>query len=96
SKCLEVKERSDAVIKDEHVKKIGKIKEAIASIFPFLGLGLGIYLGMRPEYQHTLNNLIDTYFTGGQAPVWSLTMIWGVFGIFAGSFISTVINTFLK
>lgn len=69
-----------------------KMRKILTTLLTFIGLGVGIYLGLQTDMQKVLTNIIK--FPAFKGII--VTVVWAFLGLIVGSLLASIINAFIK
>jgi hypothetical protein len=90
--CAERLGSSGFLHKEQQRKTAEMMRAVITTLFTFIGLALGIYLGMKPEIQKMIAAAVKQPALKGIIVV----VVTGFTGLITGSFIASIITSFIK
>ncbi|MCE1247544.1 MAG: zinc ribbon domain-containing protein [Firmicutes bacterium] len=92
STCSERLGSSGFLHKEQQRKTAEVMKAVITTLFTIIGLGMGIYLGMKPEIQ----KMILVAIKQPKFNKMIITVVSSFTGLIAGSLLASIINSFIK
>ena len=78
--------------KEKQRQNAETMKKVITTMFPVVGIAGGIYLGLQPEMQKTLMEIVKLDFFKGYVVLGA----WGIIGFVAGSIIGSIMGSLIR
>jgi len=90
--CAEKLKSPEHADRERRRETADKIKKNLTTLITFIGLAVGIYLGLQLDMQKVLMNIIKFPVFKGIV----VTVTWAFLGLIAGSLLAAIINAFIR